>query len=153
MWSFQKILHSTLSDSKMIKRFNRKLKTLSGNIHSIIYFVVLKKWKNSIPLKFPAGLPDFPWSKHTKMEKYDQMTTNYTRLPYIMPDGHKIFQMIIKCNNIFHSKALQKLPKLGLLVWKQTIWQPWFPAKFMISFLYGGTILITSLNIEPGKGF
>jgi hypothetical protein len=39
---------------------------------------------------------------------------------------HKIFQMIIKCNNIFHSKALQNLPKLGLLVWKQTIWQPCF---------------------------
>jgi hypothetical protein len=29
-------------------------------------------------------------------------------------------------NNIFHSKALQNLPKLGLWVWKYTIWQPWF---------------------------
>jgi hypothetical protein len=48
------------------------------------------------------------------------MTTNYTKLPYIMPNGHKIFQMIIKYNNIFHSKALQNLPKLGFLVWKQT---------------------------------
>jgi hypothetical protein len=25
---------------------------------------------------------------------------------------------------IFHSKTLQNLPKLGFLVWKQTIWQP-----------------------------
>jgi hypothetical protein len=31
----------------------------------------------------------------------------------------------IKCTSIFHSKALQNLPKLGFLVWKQTIWQPW----------------------------
>jgi hypothetical protein len=25
---------------------------------------------------------------------------------------------------IFQSEALQNLPKLGFLVWKQTIWQP-----------------------------
>jgi hypothetical protein len=48
--------------------------------------------------------------------KIYQMTTNYTKLPYIMPNGLKIFQMIIKYNNIFHSKALQNLPKLGVLV-------------------------------------
>jgi hypothetical protein len=33
--------------------------------------------------------------------------------------------MAIKSRNIFQSKALQHLPKLGFLVWKQTIWQPW----------------------------
>jgi hypothetical protein len=65
-------------------------------------------------------LPDFSWSKHTKMEKIYQMTTNYTKLPYIMPNGHKIFQTIITA----FSKAMQNLPKLGFLVWKQTIWQP-----------------------------
>jgi hypothetical protein len=26
--------------------------------------------------------------------------------------------------SIFHYKALQNLPKLGFLVWKQTIWKP-----------------------------
>jgi hypothetical protein len=36
--------------------------------------------------------------------------------------------MVIKCNNIFYSKALQILPKLGFLVRKQTIWQPWSKA-------------------------
>jgi hypothetical protein len=30
----------------------------------------------------------------------------------------------IKNTNIFLCKALQNLPKFGLLVWKQTIWQP-----------------------------
>jgi hypothetical protein len=34
-----------------------------------------------------------------------------------------MFQIIIKYNHIFHSKALQNLPKLEFLVWKQTIWQ------------------------------
>jgi hypothetical protein len=45
----------------------------------------------------------------------------------IIPNGCKIFQMVIKYNNSFHSKALQILPKLGFLVWKQTIWQPCQP--------------------------
>jgi hypothetical protein len=27
------------------------------------------------------GLPDFPWSKHTKMRKIYQTTTHYTKLP------------------------------------------------------------------------
>jgi hypothetical protein len=46
------------------------------------------------------------------------MTTNYT-------NGHKIFQMVMKYTNIYHSKALQNVPKLGFLVRKQTIWQTW----------------------------
>jgi hypothetical protein len=33
--------------------------------------------------------------------------------------------MVTKYDNIFLSQALQILPKLGFLVWKQTIWQPW----------------------------
>jgi hypothetical protein len=64
----------------------------------------------------PAWLPDLSWPKHAKMGNIYQMTTIYTKLPYIMPYGHKIFQMIIKYNNIFHSNALQNLPKLGFLV-------------------------------------
>jgi hypothetical protein len=27
--------------------------------------------------------------------------------------------------NSFHSKAFQKIPKRGFLVWNHTIWQPW----------------------------
>jgi hypothetical protein len=36
----------------------------------------------------------------------------------------KIVQMAIKYFNLIPSRALQNLPKLGLLVWKETIWQP-----------------------------
>jgi hypothetical protein len=43
------------------------------------------------------------------------MTNQYTYyVSYV--SGHNIFQMGIKYANIFHSKALQNLPKLGFLV-------------------------------------
>jgi hypothetical protein len=69
-------------------------------------------------LRSTAGLPDFSWSKHTITAKIYQITTNYTKRPYIIPNGSKIFQMVIIYDNIFHSKALRILPKLGFLVWK-----------------------------------
>jgi hypothetical protein len=54
-------------------------------------------------------------------KKY-QMTKNYTTRQYIVPNGRKIVQMVIKYNNILHvhvySKALQNIPKIGFLVWK-----------------------------------
>jgi hypothetical protein len=43
------------------------------------------------------------------------MTTNYTKQPYIIANGRKIFRKVIKCTNIFHSKAHKNLPKLGFL--------------------------------------
>jgi hypothetical protein len=44
-------------------------------------------------------------------------------------NGHKIAQMALQYNNIFHFKILQNLSKLGFLVReflvrKYTIWQP-----------------------------
>jgi hypothetical protein len=44
------------------------------------------------------------------------------------PKCPKIFQKDLKYINIFPSKALQNLPKLGFLVRKETIWQPWLEA-------------------------
>jgi hypothetical protein len=38
--------------------------------------------------------------------------------------------MAIKYINIFQSRALQNLPKLGFLVRKETIWQPCFVASY-----------------------
>jgi hypothetical protein len=35
----------------------------------------------------------------------------------------------IKYTIIFHCKTLQNLPKIGFLVWKQTIWQPWISPR------------------------
>jgi hypothetical protein len=56
-----------------------------------------------------AGLPDFSWyNKPQNMEKYTKWTYN-------IPNGHKIYQMVIKYTNIFFCKALQNLPKVGFL--------------------------------------
>jgi hypothetical protein len=41
------------------------------------------------------------------------MVIKYTKCPYNIPNGHKICTYF----NIFPSKALQNLPKLGFLVW------------------------------------
>jgi hypothetical protein len=41
-----------------------------------------------------------------------------------IPNGHKNA-------NIYHWNDLQNLGKLGFLVWKHTIWQPWFVAIFV----------------------
>jgi hypothetical protein len=59
-------------------------------------------------------LPDFCWYVIPKPVKMYQM------------DVLKKLQMAIKYINIFRSKALQNLPKLRFLVWKRTIWQPWW---------------------------
>jgi hypothetical protein len=48
----------------------------------------------------------------------------YNKRPQTIPKGHElyyinghtIFQMVIKYTNIYHSKALQNLHKLGFLV-------------------------------------
>jgi hypothetical protein len=65
----------------------------------------------------PTGMPDFSWSKHTKNRKnlpnYRQTIPNGHKL---YKNGRKIFQMVIKYNNMFHSKALQILPKSGILI-------------------------------------
>jgi hypothetical protein len=47
-----------------------------------------------------------------------------------------MYQMDIKYTNVFHGKILQNLPKLGVLVWNYTVWQPCFTEsdlKFLAS--------------------
>jgi hypothetical protein len=41
-----------------------------------------------------------------------------------VPNGHKVYQMAIKYTNIFNSKTLPNLTKMGFLVLKYTIRQP-----------------------------
>jgi hypothetical protein len=59
------------------------------------------------------GLPDFSWYNIPKQGKIYQITTKLQIGPKIhITNGRNIFQMVIKCTNTFHSKALQNLPKL-----------------------------------------
>jgi hypothetical protein len=55
--------------------------------------------------------------KHTKLPQNDQSTIK-------IPNGRNIFQIGIKYTNINLFKALQNLPKSGVLFLKYTIWQP-----------------------------
>jgi hypothetical protein len=75
----------------------------------------------------PPGLPDFSWYIIPKRGKMYQMNTKCTEWLKNIPNGCKIFQIAINYINIFQSRALQNLPKVGFLVWKETIWQPCRP--------------------------
>jgi hypothetical protein len=63
--------------------------------------------------------------QHTKTGENvpnDHTYVKYTTWPQNIPHGHKIYQMVvkreqigIKCIDIFHCKILQNLPKFGFL--------------------------------------
>jgi hypothetical protein len=68
----------------------------------------------------------------TQYTKADENIPNChinAKWPLNIPNGHNIFQMAIKYTSIFHSRALQNLPKFGFLVRKHTIWQPCFEIR------------------------
>jgi hypothetical protein len=60
-------------------------------------------------------------------------------------NGRNMFQMAIVdfYNNLFHSKALQNLPKLGFFVWKYTMWQHW------TTHILGILICVTEQDLSP----
>jgi hypothetical protein len=97
----------------------------------------------SFYLRLWTGLPDFSWPKHTDTGKVYRRTTNYTKRSYIhynrmainyryYVSGHTIYMH----TNIFRSKALQNIPKLGFLVLEWTIWQTWLWINFVKN-MYG----------------
>jgi hypothetical protein len=65
-----------------------------------------------------------------KMYTY-QIIINVSKWPQNIPYGRKTDQIVIKYTNIFHCKTLQNLPKLGFLVWKYAIWQPWWSSSLV----------------------
>jgi hypothetical protein len=85
----------------------------------------LRTYSETLGFGWQAGLPDFCWYMIPKPEKMNTKCTKWSRN---IPNVHKILQMAIKYINIFQSKVLQNFPKLGVLVWKQTIWPPWWQA-------------------------
>jgi hypothetical protein len=64
-----------------------------------------------------APLPDFSWYKIPKREKLPN-NHKYSKWPKSIPNGCKMFQLIIKYTGIFHCKALQNISALGFLVKK-----------------------------------
>jgi hypothetical protein len=62
-----------------------------------------------------TGLPDVSCSKRTKTGEMHQMTTNYTKRTYIIPNGCKIFQMVIKYTNISIPRTSKNCPNWDFL--------------------------------------
>jgi hypothetical protein len=58
----------------------------------------------------------FLLTQYTKTSENIPNYHNITKWPQNIPNDCEIFQMTIKYTSIFHSKALQNLPKLGFLV-------------------------------------
>jgi hypothetical protein len=69
-------------------------------------------------------LPDFFGKYYPNQKKCTKWVQNEPNGHKISQNVCKIFQMAIKYIHIFLYRALQDLPKLGFLVWKETIWQP-----------------------------
>jgi hypothetical protein len=81
---------------------------------------------NGAEFSWLPGLPDFSCYKIPKRGEIYQMTTNYTKWPWNISSGRKIGQLVIIYTKIFNFKTLLNLSKLGFLILKQTIWQPWW---------------------------
>jgi hypothetical protein len=64
-----------------------------------------------------------------------QMNTKVPNGNKISQNVHNLFPKALKYINISPSKAIQNLTKLGFLVRKETIWQPWFEPREGIMFL------------------
>jgi hypothetical protein len=79
--------------------------------------------------KITPGLPDF--------YLYYQNGVKIYQIATILGNDPKIYQMVvigifhmpIKYTNLFNFEDLKNLPKLWILVWKNTIWQPWITLK------------------------
>jgi hypothetical protein len=65
---------------------------------------------------FFTGLPYFSSYMIPKPEKMYQTDTKWTKWSQNIPNVYKILQIAIEYINIFQSKALLNLPKLGFLV-------------------------------------
>jgi hypothetical protein len=71
-----------------------------------------------------TGLPDFSWNNIPKWRKYNKWPQNIPHCYKIKITTTKSTKKVIKYIRIFHSKDFQNIPQ-GL-VWKYTVWQPWW---------------------------
>jgi hypothetical protein len=84
-----------------------------------------KKWfrQISIPMLHMCRVARFFLVQHTKTGK--NMPINH-KIYQVATKCRKIDQLAVKYTDIFHCKSLKNSTKLGFLVWKYSIWQPWF---------------------------
>jgi hypothetical protein len=64
--------------------------------------------------------------------KYNKLPWNKVpKWPQSVPNGHRSYL------KNFHPNAFKNLPKLGDLVWKRTIWQPWLKCQYLNANILG----------------
>jgi hypothetical protein len=82
-------------------------------------------------LRANQGCQIFLDAKYQNWEKYTELLLNYqmaikcTKWPYYIQNGQEY-------TNHFPLEGLEKLPKFGFLVRKETIWQPWLVIVLLV---------------------
>jgi hypothetical protein len=115
-----------------IFEFERSLTKGNGTICILLF---RKLWRfHTLP---GAGLPDFSWRNIPKRENIQK--TKLYQMTKLYAKWTQKYQMGAKYTNLLHSKALQKLTKVGFWLWKYTIWQPgrncWYEQNFYFGVL------------------
>jgi hypothetical protein len=65
-----------------------------------------------------------PQNTYTKWPQNIQWTTEYTKWPQNIPNGREIYQMAVKCTNIFRSEALHNIPNWDFCNEKEWVGNP-----------------------------
>jgi hypothetical protein len=86
-------------------------------------------------------------TQYTKTGKNIPNSRKLNKCPPKMQNWPKKFQLAIIYTNLFHSKALQNLFKVGFPVWKFTILQPWPQPLLTITQL---SLITIKLVRQPG---
>jgi hypothetical protein len=94
------------------------------------------------------------WYNIPKRVEIHPAITKLPNLHKIYQNGCNMFATAIKYTNIFDSKALRNIPKLRLLVWKQTIWQPCCRLKkkiFSDRWLFDDILKVWTMSYFSGR--
>jgi hypothetical protein len=105
----------------ILKHFEKKLNQLASQT---VHCLGLQIYRRALSC---PGLPDYYWCNIPERVIIHHITTK-------LPNGLTVYHTAVirtyryckwPYNNIFHYKVLQNVHKLGFLLWKLTIWQPW----------------------------
>jgi hypothetical protein len=116
---------------KKIGEKRRKCKKLVKTIMSIVAWQTRSQVRSDFFSRLLSRVARFVLVRHEKTREYipkcPKIYQNgpkiYQNCRKIYQKGPKIYQMTMKCNDIFHSKTLQNIPKLER---NYSIWQPGF---------------------------
>jgi hypothetical protein len=131
------------------KEGKKQIKCSIKNWNFRILMIVIRglqlNWKNVMKSFFQPTVARFFSVQLTKTRKIYQMTNKH---------GNRMYQMAIKCINIFIARPFKIYPNVGFLVWKYTIWQLCFLPEKKEKSMSGNTkefVLVVNEN-RAGSG-